>query len=380
LKILFGSFRYDPTDLDGGSGFDHDFYHVFQRSGIEPRVVGPFEGLEAWWERAINKLYKKCTGLSYAKFRISSTWRLSSKLNKAVADFQPDVVFTIWPNFLVFYRGKAPTIYAVDTCLYGQQIQDPTFGKLAMKITEWEEQKAFNNATLIITHSYWSKRVISKRYEIAPDRILVFPVPASLPVYAVPKQLDILSLKKIEFPLRLLLVGRVYQRKGVDIAIRVTELLNQSGIQTELTICGLQLSSDLPFVHFVGPFKKSDPGQLRQYSSLYERAHLLIHPARFEATGIVQSEAAAFGTPTITNDVGGIGTTVADNISGIVLPKDSPPEVYTRKITELVNDPQRYYQLCRTTRQRYEDELNWEAAGRCLMDAIRQVTRKQNAS
>jgi len=373
LKVIFGSYRYNPENIDAGSGFDHDYYRVFQQQGWDVQVLGPFPNQESFWERILARLYKPITKLKYAKFRISAAYAISQKLNQAVHQLQPDIVFTIWPNFFVFYRGSSPIVYAVDTCLYAQQMEYPVYGKLAMRITEWEEQRAFNNAALVLTHSEWSRNIIAKRYNVPQNRIVVFTVPASLPQAIVPSFIDILSKKKIEFPLRLLLVGRVYHRKGVDIAIRVTELLNHSGVPAELTVCGLQSESHIPYVRFVGPYKKSNPEELRQYASLYDDAHLLIHPARFEAAGIVPSEAAAFATPTITNNSGGLGTTVQDGISGIVLPKDSPAEKYVEAIRALIQNPERYYELCKTTRQRYEAELNWDAAGRKLAELLQQT-------
>ncbi len=107
----------------------------------------------------------------------------------------------------------------------------------------------------------------------------------------------------------------------------------------------------------------------------YRWADILIHPARYEAAGIVPSEAAAFGVPTITNDTGGLATTVADGISGIVLPKNSPAEAYVQAIQELVASPERYRSLCETTRLRYERELNWDVAGQRVADILRQVVQ-----
>jgi D-inositol-3-phosphate glycosyltransferase len=106
---------------------------------------------------------------------------------------------------------------------------------------------------------------------------------------------------------------------------------------------------------------------------LYRRANLLIHPAIFEAAGIVPSEAAAFGTPTITNDAGGLATTVADGESGIVLPTWSKPEEYVKAILELVNNPSAYYALCQTARARYQRELNWDCTGAWMADVLRKI-------
>ncbi|MCI0579682.1 MAG: glycosyltransferase, partial [Chloroflexi bacterium] len=154
-------------------------------------------------------------------------------------------------------------------------------------------------------------------------------------------------------------------RKGVDIATEAVVRLNDQGIPAELTVCATA-GPAAPYVTYVGPFRKSDPAQLAQYAELYRRAHLLIHPARFEPAGIVPGEAAAFGTPTITNDAGGLGTTVRHDVSGLVLPRHSPAETYVAAITNLVNQPDCYYALCHSARKRYEAELNWRSAGQTV--------------
>jgi glycosyltransferase involved in cell wall biosynthesis len=170
----------------------------------------------------------------------------------------------------------------------------------------------------------------------------------------------------------LLLVGKSYLRKGVDVAIETVRLLNLQGIPAELTVCGVDRQDD-KFVKFVGILKKNVTKQLEQYLDLYRHAHFLIHPSLFETAGIVPSEAAAFGTPTITNATGGLATTVADGVSGVVLPKGSLPQAYVDAISSLVHNPDRYYALCKSTRLRYERELNWDAVGRRFSDAFHQI-------
>jgi len=99
----------------------------------------------------------------------------------------------------------------------------------------------------------------------------------------------------------------------------------------------------------------------------------LIHPARYEAAGIVCSEAAAFGVPTITNASGGLATTVEDRVSGIVLPMGSPAESYAVAIEKLISDSKRFIQLRKTSRLRYERELNWDVVGNRIVKEIQRV-------
>jgi glycogen(starch) synthase len=209
-------------------------------------------------------------------------------------------------------------------------------------------------------------------YKFPDERIEVFPIPSALPAEVVPDKVDIEAWKSLDQPLRLLLVGRDFARKGIGVALEVVQKLNESGLPTVLTICGGS-GQDSEHVKFAGPYMKKDPAQLAAYVDLYKNANLLIHPALYEAAGIVPAEAAAFGTPTITNDVGGLGTTVSHLESGIVLPARSHADEYVSAIRQLVQDPQEYYQMCRRARKRFERELTWDVSTKLVGDTVRKA-------
>jgi glycosyltransferase involved in cell wall biosynthesis len=152
------------------------------------------------------------------------------------------------------------------------------------------------------------------------------------------------------------------------------------GYKTLLRIVGLD-GENTETIKFMGLYNKTIPEQLKDYVANYEWANFLIHPARFEAAGIVPSEAAAFGVPTITNNVGGLGTTVADGVSGIVLPRLSPPEEYVKALIHYIEHPEYYIKLFKTTRERYQKELNWRVVSKkvydlCLEAAAENITQK----
>ncbi len=196
-------------------------------------------------------------------------------------------------------------------------------------------------------------------------------MPSALPSEVVPRPGEF-KPKQLESPLRLLLVGRDYKRKGISTAVEATKALNQNGLPTELTICGLAGEPDGP-IRFAGLFRKSVPEELGKYADLYRRAHLLIHPATFDPSPIVPAEAAAFGLPTISNDVGGISTSVAHGVSGIVLPGHSPAIAYVEAITRLVRNPGEYLRLSSGARQRYEREQNWQSAGKQMIRVLDEI-------
>jgi glycosyltransferase involved in cell wall biosynthesis len=371
VKILYGALRHDPTNQDLASGVDYNFHSAFVREGAEVRVVGPFPQPGWLVDRALNRLYRSVLRKRYLKWNLQITRLSAAALNKAEAEWKPDIVFSLFPPPLAFYRGKAPSVFNTDTTLRGWQEGGAGFGRLPLAFLAWQERRAVRRCALVITFSTWCREELMRRHGIEKSKVFVHPMPSALPFEVVPGPGEF-KPKQLESPLRLLLVGRDYKRKGIPIAIEVAEQLNQTGISTELTIGGLKGEADGP-VRYAGLFRKTVPEELRKYTELYRQAHILIHPALFEAAGIVPAEAAAFGVPTITNDVGGLATQVMHEVTGVVLPGHSPAAAYVKAITKLVHNPLEYTRLSLGARRRYEEEQNWDVAGKRVMRILQSV-------
>jgi glycosyltransferase involved in cell wall biosynthesis len=377
LRVLYAAYKHDPRQLDAASGFDYFYYEQLQKHGARVEIVGPASSTAAMPEYLLVKFYKRILHRRYAKFPLTSSLRASAAVDQAVTRHKPDAIFTIFPPTVAFLKHQVPIIYAIDTTFHGWQQQYPEFDQAMYRLLLWQEKRALHKCTRILTHSQWCRDSIVNDYGVPAERVIVFAVPSSLPRHIVPEQIDVQREKNLnETPLRLLLIGRDYRRKGINIAIEAVQQLNAQGIPAELTVCGLNTPEHVPpHVKFVGLFKKSVPEQLAQYVDLYRRAHFLIHPALFEPSGIVQAEATGFGTPTITNNTGGAATSVNAE-SGIVLPRNSPAEAYTQAIRELISNPARYYALCESAKARHERELTWEYGGHVLSSAIRDAVQE----
>lgn len=368
MKILYVSCRYNPSDRDAGSGVDFNLSEGFSRAGAEVKIIGPFPDRPAKIERIYRKFHRLFSKKLTAKFSENYLHTCARIMDKAVEENQPDAVFTHNLIPLVYSKSTVPVIYKTDSILFNMHPFWPTYSKFELyRMLNWEK-RALDRSTLVVTASHHAEEALLDHYHLPASRILVVAIPSSLPEEVVPKKIDPKTIAKTD--LHLLLVGRDYVRKGIDIAIETVKLLRSAGINANLRIVGLSGKNE-EGVEFAGLYKKADPDQIKAYVSHYQWAHLLIHPARYEAAGIVCSEAAAFGVPTITNAAGGLATTVEDGVSGIVLQTGSKAENYAAAIIKLLDDPERFELLCKTARERYQTKLNWDFAVRSILAAFK---------
>lgn len=362
MKLLFIAARWDPQNPDSGSGVNYNAYMELKDRVDEIQIVGPFGSNLTLVERGIRKIFERPGHRRLIKFYPSYIRRSNQTVQNAMDAFKPDVVFSKSSVPLVNVQLTAPLVYICDSTVKWTTENWPLFSPLGMKIMEKWEQKVINKAAHIITFSHANAAVLRDYYRISREKITVHPIPSSLPHDEndfQPKPL--VPDKKIN----LLLVGKEYHRKGVDIAIDTLHGLNDLGIPAELRIVG-QDNNNSENITFMGLLSKKDPVQLQAYLDNYRWAHFLLFPSRFDAAGIVPSEAAGFGVPTITNAAGGIETTVKDQVSGIVLPKLSPGSEYVKVIQHYLNHPAEYDALRSSTYTRYLSTLNWQELGDTL--------------
>jgi glycosyltransferase involved in cell wall biosynthesis len=294
MRILYLACSYDPLIQSDGSSADYDLYHAFLRGGATLQIVGPFNAVPSFVEKIYRKLHRLFSRRRYSKHSLAFLRLNSREINRAIDEFSPDVLFTYFYYPLVYLKTEIPIVYGIDTTVIGSQGQWPLFSRVEyLRMLNWE-RSVLRRSAAVITWSKWTADILKDRYGIAEERISYFPRPASLPPSCIPEHLEL--YENPLSPLNLLLVGRDKERKGVSLAVELVNKLNKMGMVTNLRIVGLD-GQNTEYVKYCGLYNKSIDSQLKKYVGHYQWSHFLIHPAKFEAAGIVPSEAAAFGVP-----------------------------------------------------------------------------------
>ncbi|MEK0157368.1 glycosyltransferase [Arthrobacter oryzae] len=173
---------------------------------------------------------------------------------------------------------------------------------------------------------------------------------------------------------RILTVGRLVPRKGVDLVIRALPLLREAGFaDVELLIVGggggaavlgadpearrlHELARELGVQEQVtlrGQVPREDmPGILRS-------ADAVVCTPWYEPFGIVPLEAMACGVPVVAAAVGGLTDTVVDRATGLHVPSRDPAAI-ARAVGELLASRELRQELGRAGQQRARSRYSWD--------------------
>ena len=184
-------------------------------------------------------------------------------------------------------------------------------------------------------------------------------------------------------------LGRLVERKGIDNVVRGVGVLKQAfSASAELYIVGG--NSDAPNekatpeiarlrgiardcgvagqTHFVG---RRGRAQLRYF---YSAADVFVTTPWYEPFGITPVEAMACGTPVIGADVGGIRYSVADGITGFLVPPRDPAALAAR-LDQLRRDPALARRMGEAGLERARKEFTWRGVGEALAQIYMRTAR-----
>ena len=199
----------------------------------------------------------------------------------------------------------------------------------------------FKNANSITAVSNKIKSVLTNEFEIAPDKINIFPMPCDLDIfYPAPVRKEVETV--------VLSIGRLIELKGYDYLIEATGILKKKGIKFKLTIIGegpkekplrekisaIDLNEDVE----ITPFKpRVDLNYFYNLCDVFVLPSITDSEGRQEGLGLVLLEAMSCKKPVIGTNSGGIPDIIKDGETGLLVP-EKDPEALADAIEKLLKD------------------------------------------
>jgi glycosyltransferase involved in cell wall biosynthesis len=180
-------------------------------------------------------------------------------------------------------------------------------------------------------------------------------------------------------PVRLLCVGAIAPGKAQDILLQACARLDSGSFHLEFA--GNMDGTDgystriremaaapglLDSVELMGPVPQED------LAAVYDRADILVHPARWESFGMAVAEGMWRGLPVVASDVAALPELVRHGINGLLVPPGDPATLAT-SLAGLIDDPGMRLRMGRESRRAAEGMNDWEDTGRAFFDLVRRT-------
>jgi glycogen synthase len=177
---------------------------------------------------------------------------------------------------------------------------------------------------------------------------------------------------------RILFVGRLERRKGVDTLLAAAGQLIGQGARVRLTLAGPD--ADPTIRETFERDARGDPERLagvkftgavsdRELDRLYAEADILCLPSRYESHGVALVEGMMFGKPIVTCDAGGIGEVVAAGRTALVATPDDAGAL-ALELARLAGDPDLRTRLGAAARESFEQRFTASGAAAQMQDFI----------
>lgn len=282
---------------------------------------------------------------------LATARKRAHRLEPELQRVRPDVVLAVAASQdIAFLKGAWPVVQVSDLTFAQAQQMYPDCQHLH-PISRWQGARMARrsarrvHATLAATH--WAREVLVADDGMVPESVHVAPFGPGIPP---PHQ-------RAHFPgrgpVRILSVISNWKRKGGDRVLAIHEELIRRGLPHELTVVGV--TDPLPSsVRSVGRVSRE------RMQELLGTHHLLLEPARANASGITLTDALNAGLPAVATRTGGVDTIVVDGITGVLIPNAEGRALATPAAEAIEQVVQTWAEMSSAARTHAQMHLTWE--------------------
>jgi glycosyltransferase involved in cell wall biosynthesis len=353
-----------PADRHAWSGTAHYVYEALSKTGLKVHALGPLR--PKFWRLPmafVNQMSLKFFGKRFdyrhSTFYSKAFGRLFSKKLKAL---EYDLIVVCGSTECGAYiQSSKPIYYVLDRTIAGAINYHSILSDLwpfSLQQSIQTDMIAMKAAKGLFFSSSWAAEHASRYYQIGAEKIHVLPFGANMDV--LPTRQEALDIKSNKV-WKILLIANAWKNKGADIACNAARMLHQRNCAVQLTIVGSEPPEKITeeFIRILPFVDKNTVEGRKQLDALYTESHLFILPTRFDCTPIVFCEASSYGVPILSANTGGVAGHIAEGLNGFLIPYEDTGKAYADKIEEIITDPAGYEHLRISTRDYFEDKLNW---------------------
>jgi len=371
------------SKVDDQRAYSGTVFHIHKalhRAGAEVDVLDQVLSRRLILRRALGRAERMLTGIG--AFQVERTWHMARAMARVIDEHlehhPADVVFSNSSLPISLVKHDVPLAFFTDATFRGlrtlyPELQD--YPDLYLETGEELERLAIQRASCAIYASEWAAQSAILDYGACHKKVHVLPRGSSMGGVRSTAEVEHAIALRAADRCELLFVGVSWERKGGALAAEVMRSINERGIPTKLTVVGCEPPKGADRSNMeVHPFlDKGDAKQMDLLAHLFLRSHFLLVPSTAECFGIVFTEAASLGVPSLTRQTGGVSNSVHHNRSGFILPESADAEAYVETIASLLEDPTRYRSLCQSTYRSYQENWDWGDLGHKLTGLLAKI-------
>lgn len=261
-----------------------------------------------------------------------------------------DVILANSWNAFAFNRSGPPVISVVHLLVLDHAFasyRSILQGAFHQTLVRWFEKRSASRASQTVAVSRYTAVQVRRIVGVENVKVILNGVDSE---YFTPRHRTQSDLSRR--PMRLLFVGSMSRRKGVDL---LPSILGRLGAGYELSFTGGP-RGDGSFAEVSGlkALGRLDRSSTRE---AYRSADLLLFPSRLEGLPLVVLEAMACGLPVVASNAASLGEVVEDGVHGRLCETDNV-ESFVTAIRELKESPDLLEEMSRSARRHIEGSFS----------------------
>lgn len=309
MKFAFAT-TFNGRDVSKWSGTPFYMANALENAGIVIDYIGQLKR-DLPYSFKLKRLWKKLAGnqRESPRFNIHAAKYYSEQVSKSLQSLDIDAIIAPQINPVAYLESKKPLVIWTDA-LYASLIGFyPGFSShSASTIAQGNTitKECLSRSRLLLFSSDWAARTAHEIYGINKDKIKVVPFGANLQKRNTLADIHTMLAMRPRDTVKLLFIGKHWDRKGGDIVFNVAKALHLAGQPVLLNFVGCMPPSGIdipPYIKCHGFISKKTPQGIAHITELLRESHFLFVPSRAEAYGIVFCEANAYGLPCLTSFV-----------------------------------------------------------------------------